>query len=103
MFKFKSTDEINIECKIHVTDALIIQNIAFKKMMEEFGHQFVVMFFILNFVYLIKFLLSIFITIFVFVYNSVIIWNEEESLCRKLIRIGSRLINDSPFFLLYDY
>jgi hypothetical protein len=88
-----------------VSDGKIFQNIVFKTILDEFVDQLVTMVVILLFFYSSKIFLSLLITLFVFIYNSIVIWNgsEEENLRTKLLRIGTRLINNSPFFLLYDY
>lgn len=88
-----------------MSDGKIFQNIVFKTILDEFVDQLVTMVVILLFSYSSKIFLSLLITLFVFIYNSIVIWNgsEEENLRTKLLRIGTRLINNSPFFLLYDY
>jgi hypothetical protein len=88
-----------------VSDGKIFQNIVFKTILDEFVDQLVTMVVILLFFYSSKIFLSLLITLFVFIYNSIVIWNgsEEENLRTKLLRIGTRLVNNSPFFLLYDY
>ncbi len=88
-----------------MSDGKIFQNIVFKTILDEFVDQLVTMVVILLFFYSSKIFLSLLITLFVFIYNSIVIWNgsEEENLRTKLLRIGTRLINNSPFFLLYDY
>ena len=105
IYLFLSLGETNIECRIHVSDNKIVQNIVFKTILDEFVDQLVIMGVILLFAYSSKIFLSLLITLFVFIYNSIVIWNssEEENLRTKLLRIGTRLINNSPFFLLYDY
>ncbi len=88
-----------------MSDGKIFQNIVFKTILDEFVDQLVTMVVILLFFYSSKIFLSLLITLFVFIYNSIVIWNgsEEENLRTKLLRIGTRLVNNSPFFLLYDY
>ncbi len=88
-----------------MSDGKIFQNIVFKTILDEFVDQLVTMVVILLFSYSSKIFLSLLITLFVFIYNSIVIWNgsEEENLRTKLLRIGTRLVNNSPFFLLYDY